>query len=31
MHLYKSIEHGTLIYKNCAVSEVTIKKYVGSL
>ena len=27
VHLCKSIEHGTLIYKYFAVSEVTIEKY----
>ena len=31
VHLCKSIEYDTLIFKNCAASEVTIEKYVGSL
>ena len=29
VHLCKSFEYGTLIFKNCAVCEVTIEKYVG--
>ena len=31
VHLCKSTEYGTLIFKNCAVSEVSIEKYVGSV
>ena len=29
VELCKSIEYGTLIFKNCAVREVAIEKYVG--
>ena len=31
VHLFKSLEYGTFIFENCAVSEVTIEKYIGSL
>ena len=31
VHLCRSFEYGTLIFKNCAANDVASEKYVGSL